>query len=262
MRRPRSLKAHGRRLHPGRRFCSKGWILTSVLVCLAAPACGPNRPANGNGPLAAVARECASSAPTATTGVGQASVTTALQSANETVTFDVPCHVHIGAGGSLKLDHDDIQAKTLYISDDTAYAGASVKIESSTIKSSGDFGFAIQLYDARDQIRINASTVVYQEAFLARIDGQGPSGEGGGQIGVYGSSISTPGPGSKGIEMTAGGITGTADFANDSLDTGDFGTPALMYAGTCKYVQVNGKSGSCGAPAGKPAPTETLPPLP
>jgi hypothetical protein len=185
-----------------------------------------------------------------------------MVSANETVTFSVPCHVHIGSGGSLHLARDTILAKTLYISDDNEFAGTTVDIETSTIRSSGAYGLAVQLYDSRDRFRMEASTVTFQEAFLVRIDGDGPSGHGGGSISVHGSSVSTPGPGSQGIQFVAGDRTGVADFANDSFDTGDYPSKALMFAGTCRFAQVDGASGSCGQLPIRPMPQETPPPIP
>lgn len=234
---------------------------TTLASCGARSALGAATQGGGDGTLAALANACASSA-NGGGGVGRAIVANPLQSANETVAFTAPCHVHIAAGGSLHLVNDTITAKTLDISDDDAYAGTSVDIESSSIESSGVYGFAVLLYDARDVFRLNSSKATFEEAFFVRVDGQGPSGTGGGIVFVHNSSVLTPGPGSQGIEFVAGDTTGSADFANDTFDTGDYGAPALMFAGSCHISQVNGSDGSCSEPTARPLPHETPPPIP
>ena len=239
-------------------------FLTALASTVFLAGCGGHAaggPGTDVGPLAHLAAACAASV-NPQTGVGVATISAPMVSAHETVTFTTPCHLHIASGGSLQLVEDGITAKTLYIGDDDSYAGTTVDIESSTIQSSGDFGLAVQLYDARDQFRMNSTKVSFQEAFMVRIDGQGPSGQGGGNIAVDASSVGTPGPGSRGIEFVAGDASGIAAFANDTFATGDFGAPAFMFAGSCHFVQVDGADGNCGALPARPLPQETPPPIP
>lgn len=177
---------------------------------------------------------------------GRVEVSGDIRDANTQVTISVPCVVDLGSDSDVHLNNVEVESHALNIHDADAEPGDNrVRLQNVMLTgTNAESGLLVELNDAEDEIRVEASDLDYAGGLQLLAAGQRGERNRGGRVSVVTSSIVASSP-SATVQIASSEHNGRVRVVDTDIDTEG---RVLLLAGDCE-ARRQGKRLNCSTDA-------------